>query len=170
MILNKSVILDRDGIINHDYGYVFKIEDFKFQEGIFQLLKQISEKQFLLFIVTNQSGIGRGYFTEKDFLKLNRWMMRELKKNGIIIEEVKYCPHTPEMNCNCRKPSAKLVEELIHTYKIDPYKSWFIGDKESDMECAENAGIKNKILVSENTESEKSIVVKSIKEINQIIC
>lgn len=170
MFLNKSVILDRDGIINYDFGYVYKIEDFKFQNGIFQLLKQISEKHFILFIVTNQSGIGRGYFTEKDFLKLNKWMMRELEKKGILIKEVKYCPHTPEMNCNCRKPKAKLVEELIDKYKIDLDKSWFIGDKVSDMECAENAGIKNKILVSENTESEKCIVVKSIKKINQIIC
>jgi len=169
LILNKSVILDRDGIINHDYGYVYKIEDFKFKKGIFRLLKQISEKQFLLFIVTNQSGIGRGYFSEENFLNLNQWMLSKFKKKGIRIESVKYCPHDPETNCDCRKPRTKLVEELIQKYKIDPDKSWFIGDKQSDMECAENAGIKNKILVSDDVESKKYKVVRNITDINKHI-
>ena len=105
----KGIFLDRDGIINKDTGYVYKKEDFIFKKNIFSVLKYLQKKNFLLFIITNQSGIGRGYYSIKDFLILNDWMIKEFEKNSIKISSVQFCPHTPNSNCLCRKPKTKNV-------------------------------------------------------------
>ncbi len=93
----KALFIDRDGIVNIDHGYVCKIEDFEFSHGIFQLLDIFSKKGYLLFIVTNQSGIGRGYYNEEDYRKVTEWMLDEFKKKDINIKEAYHCPHTPRM-------------------------------------------------------------------------
>ena len=103
----KALFLDRDGIINIDHGYVSKIENFEFTKGIFELIQLFIEKDYLLFIVTNQSGIGRGYYTLNDFEVLNQWMIKKLKSKNIEIQSVHYCPHAPEENCSCRKPQTR---------------------------------------------------------------
>ncbi len=145
----KAIFLDRDGVINYDKGYVYKIEDFKFVDGIFDVLKAFQEKGYLLFIITNQSGIGRGYYTKEDFEKLTKWMLKELDKKGIKIEKVYFCPHAPEEKCYCRKPSTGMFEEAFKEYPIDKNGSWMIGDKHTDMEAAVKAGIKNTILIGD---------------------
>ncbi len=145
----KAVFLDRDGVINVDKGYVHKIEDFEFYPNVFQALKKLQDAGFKLFIVTNQSGIAVGYYTEEDFLKLTNWMLDQFKKEGINIEKVYYCPHHEEgivekfsFKCDCRKPESGMIKQAILEYKIDPKQSFLIGDKESDIIAAHKEGIK----------------------------
>lgn len=101
-----------------------------------------------IIIITNQSGIGRKYYSKDDFLNLTNWMVEEFKKNGINILNTYFCPHSPEDTCNCRKPNIGMIEQSLNDFNIDLKNSWFIGDKISDMETAINANIPNRILIS----------------------
>jgi len=148
---SKALFLDRDGIINIDHGYVSKIEDFEFTEGIFDFLDLFIEKGYKLFIVTNQSGIGRGYYSQQDFDTLTEWMLRELKKKDIHIESVQHCNHAPEKHCACRKPATGMVDEILKQYTIDFENSWMIGDKQSDIDLAHNSTINHTIAIGKNT-------------------
>ncbi len=143
----KALFLDRDGIINVDHGYVYKKEDFEFNEGIFALVKHFFDEGYLIFVVTNQSGIGRGYYSEEDFSRLTQWMIDVFKQKNISIEKVLYCPHTPHAKCSCRKPNTALIDEVLQQYKIDLSDSYLIGDKQSDIDLALNAGIKHAIYI-----------------------
>jgi len=158
----KAVFLDRDGVINVDKGYIYKIDDFEFKEDIFELLKFLQKKGFSLFIITNQSGIGRGYYTLKDFEKLNNYMIEELKKKNINIKEVAFCPHHPSDNCECRKPKPGMILKLMEKYKIDIETSILIGDKMSDIQAGQNAGIKRNYLVKDSL---KEIIDKLKKDL-----
>jgi len=158
----KAVFLDRDGVINVDKGYIYKIDDFEFKEDIFELLKFLQKKGFSLFIITNQSGIGRGYYTLKDFERLNNYMIEELKKKNINIKEVAFCPHHPNDNCECRKPKPGMILKLIEKYKIDIETSILIGDKMSDIQAGQNAGIKRNYLVKDSL---KEIIDKLKKDL-----
>ncbi len=150
MNLKKALFLDRDGIINIDYGYVSKIEEFEFIEGIFDLVKLFSDAGYLLFVVTNQSGIGRGYYTENDFILLTAWMKEKFMENSISIQAVYHCPHTPDNACLCRKPNTGMIQEALKTYSIDLPHSWLIGDKQSDIDLASNAGIGTSVAIGKN--------------------
>jgi len=145
----KAIFLDRDGVINEDFGYVGKIEDFKFRDGIFELLKLLQDLGYAFFIVTNQSGIARGYYSKEDFLKLSKWMIDELKKRKIFIKDIEYCPHHPDITgeCECRKPKPGMILNLAKKYNISLKDSILIGDKLSDIEAGKNAGIKKLYLV-----------------------
>jgi len=145
--MQKAVFLDRDGVINIDKAYVSKIEDFEFCEGVFETLRYFQKLGYLLILVTNQSGIGRGYYSEEDFQKLTSWMRQELLHVKISIDAVYHCPHAPETNCACRKPKSGMFEEAIKTFDIDVIHSWMIGDKPSDIEAAHGAGIEQTILL-----------------------
>ncbi len=145
----KAIFLDRDGVINHDRGYVNKIEDFRFVADIFETLRIFQKEGFLLFIVTNQSGIGRGYYTKEDFDILTKWMLKKLKKEKVHIQKVYFCPHSPEEKCICRKPNPGMFDKAFKEYEIDKENSWMIGDKHSDIEAAVNAGINNTILIAD---------------------
>jgi len=158
----KAAFLDRDGVINVDKGYVYKIEDFEFKEGIFELLKLLQEKGFELFVVTNQSGIGRGYYTLKDFEKLTEFMLNELKKRGIEIKEVAFCPHHPDENCECRKPKPAMILNLAKKYNINLKNSIMIGDKLSDIKAGKNAGIRKNYLVKDSLFDIIKIIKKEI--------
>lgn len=146
---NKALFLDRDGIINMDHGYVYKIEDFEFTEGLFELLQLFSRQDYLLFIITNQSGIARGYYTEEDFETLTEWMVKTLQEKGITIKEVQYCPHAPDENCHCRKPGTGMIDAILKKYPIDLAHSWMIGDKQSDIDLARNAHIGSSIAIGD---------------------
>ncbi len=143
----KALFLDRDGIINIDHGYVSQIKDFQFTQGIFELLHLFLKKNYLLFIVTNQSGIGRGYYTLDNFHTLNDWMLERLKEKQIPIESVHYCPHAPEESCLCRKPQTGMVDDILQNHSIDLLQSWLIGDKQSDIDLATHAHIPNTIAI-----------------------
>jgi D-glycero-D-manno-heptose 1,7-bisphosphate phosphatase len=147
--MQKALFLDRDGIINVDYGYVYKIQKFQFTQDIFELLHLFKKQNYLFFIVTNQSGIGRGYYTIEEFNTLTLWMLKELKSKNIEIERVEFCPHAPEANCQCRKPKTGMVESILNNYSIDLANSWLIGDKQSDIDLAHNSNIAYSIAIGE---------------------
>ncbi len=168
---NKAVFLDRDGVINIDKSYLYKKEDFVFCDGIFELLKYVTDLGYELFIITNQSGIARGYYNEDDFQKLTLWMLEEFEKKDIKIKQVYYCPHSPEDKCECRKPKPKMIQNAIKEFSIDPKNSWMIGDKLSDIEAAKSAGVQNNILISTQNKKKSSAkyIVQSLYDIIKII-
>ncbi len=145
----KAVFFDRDGVINMDHGYVSKAENFEFVDDIFPVMRALTEKGYALIVVTNQSGIGRGYYTVKDFRKLTHWMRSRFAEEGVEIAGVYHCPHGPEADCACRKPAPGMFFQAIREHSIDPEASWMVGDKSSDMEAAEAAGICNRVLLGD---------------------
>jgi len=172
--LNKAVFLDRDGVINIEKNYLYKIEDFEFVNGTFETLQTLQDTGYKLFIITNQSGIGRGYYTLEDFNKLTSWMLNEFEKNSITISQVELCPHSPNDNCSCRKPLTGMIDNILKNYDLDLQNSWLIGDKSSDIKCAINANIKNTIQVKSGhafveKDSKADFVCDSIKDVGKII-
>ncbi len=147
-MMTKAVFLDRDGVINEDFGYIDSVERFQFCTGIFQALLKIKENNYLIFVVTNQSGIGKKMFSDSDFKKITDFMVTELIKRKIKITKVVYCPHSPEVGCECRKPKAKMILDLVKEYDINKSLSFMVGDKESDILCGINAGIYNTCLIT----------------------
>ncbi|MDR0666198.1 MAG: D-glycero-beta-D-manno-heptose 1,7-bisphosphate 7-phosphatase [Campylobacteraceae bacterium] len=164
----KAIFLDRDGVINIDKGYVYKKEDFIFVPDIFETLRYLLNRGYLLFIVTNQSGIARGYYSEEDFLKLTKQMMHEFAKQNIKITKLYYCPHAPETNCPCRKPNPKMLLDAQKEFDIDMSASWLIGDKQSDIEAGVKAGVKNLIYMGEG-ECVGAQKIASLKEVMKFI-
>jgi len=140
----KAAFLDRDGVINEDYGYVGSVERFEFKDGIFELLKLLRDLGYELFIVTNQSGIARGYYNKSDFYELMEWVKNELKKESIEIKDIEFCPHHPDITgeCECRKPKPGMILSLCEKYPIDLKNSIMIGDSESDIKACKNAKLK----------------------------
>jgi len=153
----KVFFLDRDGIINKDIGYLHDIDKFEFVDGIVEVLQEIQKKGFKLIIVTNQSGIGRGYYSLAKYQLFNDLLIKKLKSVGINILDVFYCPHTPEDLCECRKPKPGLINMASSKYQIDKTKSWMLGDKISDIESANNASIYKTILFTNETLSKTSL-------------
>jgi D-glycero-D-manno-heptose 1,7-bisphosphate phosphatase len=173
-MMQKAIFLDRDGVINIEKNYLYKKEDFEFINGVFDTLKSLQRNGYKLFIITNQSGIGRGYYSIDDFNKLTSWMIDEFEKNQIKISQVEFCPHAPTEECSCRKPNTGMIDNILKNYDIDLENSWLIGDKKSDILCAINVGIKNTIQVKtgHDFDEEKSLanfVCDSIKEVKDII-
>lgn len=146
--MNKALFLDRDGVINVDHGYLHKKEDFEFVPHIVDLMQYMSSRGYIIVVITNQSGINRGYYTLEQFLDLTKYIENECKKRGVTIRNTYYCPHTPEENCDCRKPKPKMILDAIKDLDIDPKNSIMIGDKPSDIEAAKNAGVFRGFLVS----------------------
>ena len=149
-----AVFLDRDGVINVEKDYVYTIDEFEFIEDSIEALKILQDKGYALVVVTNQSGIARGYYTEEDFLKLTEWMDWCLIDRGVTLDGIYYCPHHPEkgignykVECNCSKPKAGLIFDAVKQLNIDLSRSVMVGDKLSDIECGKNAGIKRNYLV-----------------------
>jgi len=160
----KALFLDRDGIINVDHGYVSKIEDFEFSDGIFELLHLFLDNGYLLFIITNQSGIGRGYYSGDSYEKLTSWMLARLSEQNIAISGVYHCPHTPEELCRCRKPDTGMIDQALAWFPIDLKHSWMIGDKPSDIELAHNALIGNTIYIGDTCFMDATLCFASVKE------
>lgn len=143
----KAIILDRDGTLIEDKDYAYKIEDFELLPGVIEGLN-ILQKNFLLFIVTNQSGIGRGYYSESDFFKFNNHLIKVLEENQIKIEKTFCCPHIKEEKCECRKPKIKYIEDIVDGWNIDIEESWMIGDHPSDIQFGINGGCKTIFLTT----------------------
>jgi D-glycero-D-manno-heptose 1,7-bisphosphate phosphatase len=140
----KAIFLDRDGVLvrnNHHY-YIWKIEQLKFVDGVFDNLKLLIQYGFELFIVSNQGGISKGIYTKSDILELHKILESRLKDESIEIREIVFCPHHPEVEkCMCRKPESLMIDRLIAKYNINKKDSYFVGDSESDMVAAQKAGI-----------------------------
>ncbi|MCX5815273.1 MAG: HAD family hydrolase [Proteobacteria bacterium] len=144
----KAVFIDRDGTINVDKSYVYKIEDFELLPGSLEALKLLTRHKIKIYIVTNQAGIAKGLYTEKQYHVLTEYMLNFFKKGGIKIEKVLYCPHHPEgivpeytRNCNCRKPNTKLFEDVIQQNEYHKSELILIGDKNSDIEAGNRLDI-----------------------------
>lgn len=149
--MHKAIFLDRDGTINVDYGYVYKPEDLTLLPEVVEALCLLQEQGYLLIVITNQSGVGRGYFTLKDANKFNELLKQTLQKQGVTITDFFTCPHAPEENCDCRKPSPLMVNDAIQQYHIDPSHSYMLGDKKSDVECGRNANLKAYLVTPEHS-------------------
>ncbi|MHA1987179.1 MAG: D-glycero-alpha-D-manno-heptose-1,7-bisphosphate 7-phosphatase [Promethearchaeota archaeon] len=143
----KAVILDRDGVLIEDKDFAYKIEDLEILPGVIKGLKMLQQK-FKFFIVTNQSGIGRGYYTEEDFHKFNNHLIELLKIEKIKILKTFFCPHLREDSCDCRKPKTKFVEEIVDEFNVDIKKSWMFGDHPSDIQFGINGGCKTVFLTT----------------------
>jgi D-glycero-D-manno-heptose 1,7-bisphosphate phosphatase len=151
----KAVFLDRDGTINADKGYVFRIEDFELIPGSLEALQLLIRNNIKIYIITNQAGIAKGYYTEEDFHTLTDFMANRFHNAGINIEKVLYCPHHPEgtipkysLNCNCRKPGIGLVDTIMKQQGFQPSEVALIGDKNSDIDVGYKLGIKTYLVLT----------------------
>lgn len=166
---NKAIFLDRDGTINIDKNYMYKVEDFEFVKGAVEGLKILYDMGYKLIVVTNQAGIARGYYTEEDLKKLNSYMEEKLLEKGIKIEKSYFCPHHFEhgigkykIDCECRKPKPGMILEGIKEFCIDKEKSFMVGDKMSDAKAGINAGV-TPIIVASGKEITDEIKKSGIK-------
>ena len=170
----KTIFLDRDGVINKEVNYLHRIEDFEFIEGTFEACKHFLKLGYKIIIVTNQSGISRGYFKENDYHNLSNWMLKQFQKRSIEILDIFYCPHGPGSDCSCRKPKPGMFVKAQAKHDINMKKSWLIGDKEDDIIAGMSSGILNTILVrsghkiNENSTKAK-FIINSIQDSNNII-
>lgn len=156
MKINKAIFLDRDGTINIDKEYLFKIEDFEFESKAEEALKILYDLGYILIVVTNQSGVARGYYKESDVETLHIKLSKILEKKGIVISKYYYCPHHPvkgigkyKTDCSCRKPNPGMLLKGIEEFNLNPSLSYMVGDKESDVEAGLNAGVKSVFLGKE---------------------
>ncbi len=145
----KAAFFDRDGVLNVDKSYLYKIEDLEWIDGAKEALAYLTQQGYTVFVVTNQSGIARGYYTVDDMNRLHEFMAQQVAAAGGKIEKFYYCPHLPEgkiaeyaVECDCRKPKPGLILRTFEEYDIDKEAAFLIGDKPRDVESAEAAGIK----------------------------
>ncbi len=164
----RAFFIDRDGVVNVDHGYVAHAGDFEFMADVFPVLRSLSSKGYLLVVVTNQSGIGRGYYTEEDFRKLTDWMLQRLSAEGIELAAVYSCPHSPEEECDCRKPEPGMFLQAERELGLDMSASWMVGDKESDMQAAEAAGIPDRVLLGKAESVASTHRVASLSELLEL--
>lgn len=146
---DKAVFFDRDGVLNEDVAYLYKIADLRWVEGAREAVAYLTQLGYKIFIVTNQSGIARGYYTVDEMQQLHEYMQRAIAADGGKIEKIYYCPHHPEgsvaeyaCTCDCRKPKPGMILNALAEYDIDKEQSFLIGDSKRDVEAAEAAGIK----------------------------
>ena len=179
--MNKAIFLDRDGTLNIDYGYVHKIDNFKFIDGAIDALRELKKMGHILVLVTNQSGIARGYFSEEQFLQLTEWMDWSLAEQDVDLDGIYYCPHHPEgkgeykEDCDCRKPKSGMLLQAIKELKIDPTQSIMVGDKVEDIKAGISAKVKMNVLVrtgkpvTEDGERVADYVLDSIVDLPRIL-
>ena len=146
---NKAVFFDRDGTLNVDIHYLHRPEDFQWMPEAREAVKYVNEHGYLAIIVTNQSGVARGYYPECDVVRVYDWMNEQLEGIGAHFDALYYCPHHPEAAieryrrpCRCRKPQTGLVDAACACYGIDRSASLLVGDSTSDMLCAQSAGVR----------------------------
>jgi len=170
----KTIFLDRDGVINKEVGYLHKIEDFEFINGVFDACRYLQSVGYKIIVVTNQSGIARGYYSEDNFHIVSSWMLEQFKENGVDILDVFFCPHGPGSTCDCRKPKPGMFIQANNKYDIDMENSWMIGDKEADIQAANAVGIQNTILVKsghaiDEESSNARFIIDSIEQAKEVI-
>jgi len=155
--MNKAIFLDRDGVINFERGYTYRLEDFVILPDVIEVLQHLKKEGFIFIVVSNQSGISKDLYTQENVETLHHYLINELKKHNIVLAEIYYCVHHPDRSkCICRKPDSLFVEKGLARFNIDASKSYFIGDKERDIEAAEKAGVKG--ILIESNQALKTIV------------
>ncbi len=165
---SKALFLDRDGVINVEKEYLYKIEDVEFVPGIFELCRHYQEQGYLIIVVTNQSGIARGLYSEADFELVSVWMREQFSQRGIRISAIYHCPHHPDYTgvCTCRKPQPQMLFDAAQRFHIDMARSLLIGDNERDIEAGIAAGVGETVLLSENT----AITSRATRVIKELSC
>lgn len=158
-----TVFLDRDGTLNIDTGYCHKPEDFVFYPDVTDGLNLLLKYDYRLIVVTNQSGIGRQYYSREDFIILNSWMLKLLSDDGINILDTFYCPHMPSDGCICRKPLPGMLNEASKIYHVDLKKSYMIGDQMTDIEAGFAAGCKTVLVDRSNKFIDKELVLPNYR-------
>lgn len=158
--LRPAAFLDRDGVINVDHGYTYRRDDFAFVPGTLDAAARLHALGFALVVVTNQSGIGRGLYTEAQFLALTDWMRGEFAQAGAPLTGVYWCPHHPlqaqgvyRCDCRCRKPAPGMLLDAARDHGLDLGRSVMFGDKRSDLEAALTAGVPQRVLLGLNGEA-----------------
>lgn len=145
--MNRAVFIDRDGVINEDREFVHRSADFFFIPGSIEALRALHEAGYLLVVITNQSGIGRGIFSEADYRAVDSYMRARLEAAGVVLDSVRYCPHAPDAECECRKPRPGMLVAAIDELGIDPSRSVLIGDRAADIEAGRAAAVGRCFLV-----------------------
>jgi D-glycero-D-manno-heptose 1,7-bisphosphate phosphatase len=165
-----ALFLDRDGVINVNYGYVHQKQNFVFIDGIFDLVREANKLGYLVVVITNQAGIGRGFYSENDFLGLTEWMKQEFLIRNAKIDAVYFCPHHPtegigkfKQDCVCRKPKPGMFLQAINELNLDTYNSVMVGDSESDLIASRLSGIRYNLLYSVGRQHE-DFVIHSLNE------
>ena len=162
--MTSAVFLDRDGVINVDHGYVSTWEQFEFLAGVPEALRELQDAGYLLIVVSNQSGIGRGYYSESDLHTLNQAIAEHLDSTlGVTLSGFYHCPHHPteaegefRKHCECRKPAPGMIREAVLDHGIDVETSLLVGDKDSDIEAGRAAGVGGLFKVVESPHSAAS--------------
>ncbi len=177
--MNRAVFLDRDGTINIEKSYLSDPEKLELVEGALSALKELQDAGFLLFIVTNQSGIGRGYYTVADMHAVNEKLEHIASEAGIGFKKIYFAPEAPEEESYGRKPSPQFLLDAHHDFDIDLSQSYMIGDKLSDLKCGWNAKVKKSILVltgygeelvaKPNVDLSKAHIVKNLAEATRYV-
>jgi len=180
-VKQKAIFLDRDGVLNRDTGYVYRVDDLEILPGVGEGLAKLHDAGFLFFVVTNQSGVARGMFSLSDAMKFNEALAKKLRDEfQMNIEAFFVCPHHPDgtvakyaVKCQCRKPENHFVLSALKDYQIDATKSFFIGDRDSDIECGVRSGLKT--ILIENPEmknqvgkSKPDFVIKDFSELSLV--
>jgi D-glycero-D-manno-heptose 1,7-bisphosphate phosphatase len=165
----KAIFLDRDGVINKDAGYTYKIEDFEFEHGIIDLLLYLKGLGYIFIIVTNQSGIGRGYYRQEDMERFHEHLVAESLKQAISFEGIYFCPHDPKKElCDCRKPGSVLHQKAIREHTINAQNSWSIGDKLSDCTPAKRVGARTILLSKEKVREKQGDVDFTVGKLSEV--
>jgi len=149
-----AVFLDRDGTVNVDYGFVCKPEDVKLLPGVAEAIQELNKAGIPVFVLSNQSGVGRRKFTEEQVKVVNEEIKRQLAEKGASVEGFYYCPHAPDENCECRKPKIGLIRQAESEANLDLKQFYTIGDKPSDVELARNAGGTGTVVFTGQTKPE----------------
>lgn len=173
--LYKAAFIDRDGVINIDNGYTYRVEDLSIYDDVYHGLKQIQRQGFKIFIITNQSGIARGFYTINQFKFFMDFLLKNLNNNGVYIHDYFFCPHHEDgvikqfsIKCNCRKPNPGLINQALDKYNIDLNSSILIGDKNSDIEAGLKANIGLNIKINRNKENQAPTKASHYNVINII--
>ncbi len=162
--MKKAIFLDRDGTLIEDKGFVYKKEDLELLPGAVEAIKLANDSGFIVVVVTNQSGVARGYFTEDDVRRFHAYLSQFLKQRKARIDAFYYCPHHPEATisayrkkCLCRKPQPGMLLQASADLQIDLHQSWMVGDSPRDVEAGKRAGCKT-ILLNQNTDILEAII------------
>jgi D-glycero-D-manno-heptose 1,7-bisphosphate phosphatase len=167
-----ALFLDRDGVINVDHGYVHKVEEFEFVDGIFELVAAAQKAGYLVVVVTNQAGIGRGYYTEADFHLLMDWVRAEFVARGGQIDAVYFCPFHPEhglgdyrQDSEFRKPAPGMLLQAARELGIDLGDSIFVGDNLTDMQAGLGAGVGSLLYLTEKSDQDLGVRISHLAEV-----
>lgn len=146
--LRNTVFLDRDGTVCEDVSYLARVEDLRLFPFAAEAVRILNKNDFIVCLITNQSGIGRGYFDENALRAIHVQLVKELRESNAHLDAIYFCPHKPEDKCLCRKPQTEMIERAAKDFQVDLQNSWMIGDKAIDVETGFNAQTKTALVLS----------------------